>query len=111
MVFQQRRAVNPFYWLLVVSGIGFAITASAYAVMCVSAIKMGTHKMRAASRLMEYLDARGHWLMAGELAILLLACLLAMGTDSYWETRFAGKSGPPARVPDESATPRDSREA
>jgi hypothetical protein len=42
------------------------------------------------SSLLSFLERRGGWLMAGELAVLALASLAAMGTDRFWSGEQTG---------------------
>ncbi len=85
---RRRQAINPFYPLLVIAGVAFAITAFAYGVMALKAISptVGdpTHPLLA------FLDDHGMLLMAVELGVLAAACGLAMTTDRYWSERAAG---------------------
>jgi hypothetical protein len=75
---------NPFYVLLLVLGIVFAITACAYGVV---AVKMSTAQGASRSAgewLVKVMNEHGLWLLVGELTLLALATFAAIGTDDYW---------------------------
>lgn len=85
----RQSGTNPYYVLLVIVGIAFALTACAYSVMTLRAV----HSSEAAdantprSGLLEFLDRHGAALMGGELALLALATVAAIATDRYWMRR------------------------
>ncbi len=91
----RRKPVNPFYVLLVISGVVFCLTATAYAVMTVQ----GLHPERAAEHseggrhMLEWLDEHGFGLLMGELAVLAVFTFAAIGTDSFWSARVAPDTG------------------
>ncbi len=79
---------NPFYVLLLIVGITFSVTACAYGVMAVRAVKAGTTSEAAPdNRLVVFLDQHGAKLMAGEIAVLALATVAAMASDTWWSRR------------------------
>ncbi len=86
---RRKQAINPFYPLLVIAGVAFAITACAYGIMALKAMTPDggdqTHP------LLVFLDQHGMMLLGGELAVLAVMCGLAMATDSYWTAH--GQSG------------------
>lgn len=88
MSFRQSRT-NPFYVLLVIFGIAFALTACAYSVMTLKAVRATeVDDAHAASPgLLDFLDKHGAALMGGELALLALATVGAISTDRYWMRR------------------------
>lgn len=81
----QTRS-NPFYVMLVLVGVAFAITAFAYCVMAFRAIAPAdaTAASTSGTRLMQWLDTNGLRLMLAELTLLAVACFAAMATDRYW---------------------------
>ena len=85
----KRSATNPFYALLVVLGIAFALTACAYSVMTLKAVRRQEAPGASAGGavLLEFLDRHGAALMGGELALLALATVAAIATDRYWMRR------------------------
>jgi hypothetical protein len=85
----RRSATNPFYVLLVVLGIAFALTACAYTVMTLTAVRRhdAPEPSAGGAALLEFLDRHGAELMGGELALLALATVAAIATDRYWMRR------------------------
>ena len=84
---RKRPAFNPFYSLLVVLGIVFALTACAYSVMTLRAVRPPQDEPAGGGALLEFLDKRGAQLMAAELALLAVASVGAIATDRYWMQR------------------------
>lgn len=82
----RQKAVNPFYGVLVVAGIAFAITACAYGVMTLREIR-GFAAASGESTLMGFLRDYGGMLMTAELFVLGIATVAAIGTDDFWERR------------------------
>ena len=83
----KRSATNPFYALLVVLGIAFTLTACAYCVMALKAVRPQAEQQAAGQALLDFLDRYGAAVMAGELALLALATVAAIATDRYWMRR------------------------
>src|SRR5262249_52405360 len=86
---QDPKATNPFYILLMVVGVAFAVTACAYFVM---ALRMKTPDVAALDEaapltLLTFLDRHGIRLMLWEVAALAGATVAAIGTDGYWVRR------------------------
>lgn len=91
---KNKKRVNPFYVLLVLAGIAFAITACAYGVMAVRQLHAGDYPLSATTLaaqgvetdagLVRFMDQHGARLMFVELAVLGLATVAAMGTDRVW---------------------------
>lgn len=93
----RRKSWNPFYALVVLTGAGFTVTATAYGIMAyrdtqphaTSEGKLGSSPVppagNSANALMSYLNKNGSQLLGAELAVLALASLAAMGTDRLWE--------------------------
>ncbi|HVX11485.1 MAG TPA: hypothetical protein VHC22_09910 [Pirellulales bacterium] len=98
----KRSATNPFYVLLVVFGIAFALTACAYSVMTLKAVRRSPEPEANGIALLAFLDQHGAALMGGELALLAATTVAAISTDRYWmrrayEEHQANRSkGPPA---------------
>jgi hypothetical protein len=84
---QKRSAFNPFYALLVALGIAFALTACAYSVMTLRAVRPPADEEVSGGALLEFLDQQGGRLMAAELALLAVASVGAIATDRYWMQR------------------------
>lgn len=87
---KKIKAFNPFYALLVLLGVTFCLTASAYGVMAFRAIQPGD--VAASSPpgrgLLEFMDREGPRLMAAQLVLLGLSTVGAIATDQFW-TRHA----------------------
>lgn len=85
-VMPAAKATNPFYALLLVVGVVFAISACAYGVMTVR----GLDPQRAdEGGLVGLMDQHGLTIMVVELVLLGLLTVLAIGTDEYWSRRAA----------------------
>jgi hypothetical protein len=85
---KKRLPTNPFYLLLVVVGVAFSITACAYGTVTYRALRVGTSEVAAPiAWLVFFLDRFGAQLLAGELVLLSLATVGAIGTDGYWTRR------------------------
>lgn len=94
---KKAEAFNPFYAMLLVVGIVFAITAFAYCVMTVrgvgGSLAMADESTAEHSQLgldlMALLDRHGLWIMLAQLALLGVATFGAIFTDDYWTRRAA----------------------
>ena len=84
-----RGFYNPFYALLVMTGIAFCLTAFAYGVMTVQ----GLHGVdpgqmsQAGVWLNDRLDRHGVTVLGIELAVLAVCTVAAIGTDAWWTRR------------------------
>jgi len=81
---------NPFYFLLVVVGVMFAVTAFAYGVMTLHAIRISGEPPVATAGshpLLVWLGSHGDYLLLGEIAALGLLTFAAIGTDDFWERK------------------------
>jgi len=83
----KKKAVNPLYPVVVLSGIAFTLTACAYGILMVRTQDPRSAGTVAASPLLVFLDKNGFLLLMVELAILTLASVAAMVTDDYWTAR------------------------
>ena len=89
MARQEKKAkaiANPFYVLLVIAGVLFFITASAYGLMAFRGVSQAG-VAQSPSPLMEYMDQKGAGLLAWEIAALAVFAVAAMATDSYFGSR------------------------
>ncbi len=82
-----KKAVNPFYIVLVLVGACFGITAMAYA--SATTIAQQNPELAADSResghgLIGLMDQYGERLMMIELGALAITTVLAITTDSFW---------------------------
>lgn len=90
---RSEKFANPFYVLLVIAGVSFALTAFAYGVMTVRAnAAVRTAAESPAPRqhpLMDWLNKHGDTALVTELALLAVCTFGAIGTDEYWQRRAA----------------------
>jgi hypothetical protein len=93
----EKQRTNPFYVLLVAAGALFAITACGYAVMALKQMREDTFAAALAkstsgdpnlaapsASFVDFFDRHGVRLMVGELVVLGIATLAAIGTDRFW---------------------------
>ena len=79
---------NPFYAVLLLLGIVFFITATAYGVMAFRAVAPHPRLDDQQNHpLLRFLDIYGMQLLLGEVALLAAATFAAIGTDNYWTRR------------------------
>jgi hypothetical protein len=79
-VAKTKEPINPFYILVVVLGVVFAITSCAYGTMAYRAIAPAADR-NVGQGLMAFLDRYGVQALAVELTFLALAAFGAMGLD------------------------------
>ena len=85
---RTKKRVNPFYVLLVLVGVAFVVTASAYFVMCLKQLHTTSlYAMNDAAdqAFVRVMDQYGVKVMLIELAVLGVATFGAIGTDRFWE--------------------------
>ncbi len=77
----RSKPVNPFYAVLAVAGVTFALTATMYGVMTVRDLDP-----RAAEQegVIAFMEQHGLTLMIIELVVLAVLTFVAIGTDDYW---------------------------
>jgi hypothetical protein len=82
-----KKSFNPFYALLVPSGLVFVVTAFAYGYMAFQAVNAvrADAGMHAAHPLFQWLRANGDRTMLVELAVLAVLTVGAIATDRYWD--------------------------
>lgn len=86
----KERTKNPFYPLLVLVGLAFAITACGFALMMVRGINAtGELDPTAGGGLLQFLQEHGFTALMVELVVLALATLGAITTDEMWAERVA----------------------
>ena len=85
---RRRHRTNPFYILLVATGIAFTVTACAYFVLALRGSGGLPGRATAAGEspqvLLDFLHRHGVRLIVGELVLLAAATCGAIGTDSWW---------------------------
>ena len=86
---RSRKFANPFYGLLLVAGIAFAVTAIAYGVMAFRDRDMAAKNAGAPDEhpLMAWMSEHGEQALLGELAALAVFTVGAIATDDYWQRR------------------------
>ena len=87
---RSKKFANPFYGLLLVAGIAFAITATAYGVMAFRDRDTAASVTSATTEehpLMTWMSEHGERALIGELAALAVLTVGAIATDDYWQRR------------------------
>ena len=85
------KSANPFYALLIVAGIAFAMTAMLFGVMTLreSRAAYATEATPAPAEhpLMTWMHLHGDRALMIEIALLAVGTVGAIATDSYWQSR------------------------
>jgi hypothetical protein len=93
---RYRKSANPFYVLLVIAGLSFAITATAYGVMAfrdarprdeAAAMASATPDANSEHPLMQWMRRHGEVALVSELGALAICTFAAIGTDTFWQRR------------------------
>ncbi|MEX2316038.1 MAG: hypothetical protein WD669_02730 [Pirellulales bacterium] len=96
---RSRKFANPFYVLLVIAGVAFALTAFAYGMMAVreTAAVRGTGEAAASTEhpLIEWLRRYGDAALVIELSVLGICTIGAISTDTYWQRRATEQKNSP----------------
>ena len=77
----RSKPVNPFYAVLVVAGVTFALTATMYGVMTVRGLDARSAEPEG---VIAFMEQHGLTLMVVELVVLAALVFAAIGTDDYW---------------------------
>lgn len=88
----RRPAFNPFYGVVVAAGVAFVVTAFAYGIVAVRAMRPDVIFASVASvdeGPLGFIDRNAFRLFGWELGILALATFLAMTSDPFWTRRAA----------------------
>jgi len=90
----EPKATNPFYILLMLVGVIFALTACAYGVMAVKMLKPAPETLDATAplTLVTFLDRHGFRVLMAELGVLAVATFAAILTDDFWIRRAKAKA-------------------
>jgi hypothetical protein len=96
---RSRKSANPFYVLLIVIGVVFALTATAYGVMVYRASAPPKTADEAAAPpaahlLMDWMRNYGDAALVVELSLLAICTVGAIGTDEYWQRRATQDRNP-----------------
>ena len=89
---KKKKRTNPFYFLLVVTGVAFCFTAFSFGILTLKEMRSSrdlgvtktVERTESEKSFMEFVDRYGMKLMAWELGILAFATIAAMKTDEYW---------------------------
>lgn len=88
-----RGGGNPFYALLVVAGVVFVLTACAYGVMAFRQARPDSQPLAETdASLLGVLDRHGGLILAGEVVLLAVLTVAAIGTDDFWDRRTKQKT-------------------
>ena len=90
MAKRKRPLANPFYVLLMVVGVAFALTACAYGWS--ARLKLDPETFDRNEAFIALVDRYGMIAMIVELALLTVLTFLAIGTDEFWERRDVTRS-------------------
>lgn len=91
---RSLKSKNPFYVLLVITGLAFALTATGYCVMAFRdarppAVAEGT--TTTTHPLIAWMRQNGETALVVELAFLGVFVVGAIATDNYWQRRTNGQ--------------------
>jgi hypothetical protein len=92
---RNQKFANPFYGLLLVAGIAFALTATAYVVLAfrdargLAAANIERQPGEAPHPLMVWMKQHGEAALMTELGLLAAFTFAAIATDDYWQRRAA----------------------
>jgi hypothetical protein len=89
---RSEKFANPFYGLLLVTGIVFALTAVCYGVMAfrdAQPVAAGQPQAAPKHPLMVWMSRHGEMALMSELAFLAVFTFAAIGTDEFWQRRNA----------------------
>jgi hypothetical protein len=87
---RSRKFANPFYGLLLVAGLAFALTATTYGVMAFRERETGPSTAQSSTNphpLMEWMNEYGDAALMIELGALAMFTFAAIATDDYWQRR------------------------
>ena len=100
---RSQKFANPFYGLLLVAGIVFAITAICYGVMAFrdarpapQAVEADAQNPRPEHPLMAWMRRHGDSALMAELVFLAIFTFGAIATDSFWQRRAAERNNGPS---------------
>jgi hypothetical protein len=83
------KPTNPFYIVLLIAGVMFAVTACSYVVMTINArdVSRGGREDPSSKRFVEIVDRYGFAALMIELGVLAGATFGAIATDEHWTRR------------------------
>ncbi len=90
---RNQKFANPFYGLLLVAGIAFALTATTYGVMAFREARPTVADQAVAAKvahpLLAWMNHHGEFALTTELVLLALFTFGAIATDDFWQRRKA----------------------
>ena len=84
---KNHKFANPFYFLLIVVGVAFFVSACAYGVMAFRDVSFRGEVEPQQAGLMAFMDRHGGKVLGAEVALLGLFTVGAIRTDEYWQRR------------------------
>lgn len=84
---KSQLTSNPFYVALVLVGIAFCLTASAYGVLIYREMHGPVDAPADASSLLRWMGLHGEKMLVGEVLLMALTTFGAIKTDHYWQAR------------------------
>lgn len=89
---RSSRFANPFYFLSLLVGTAFSITAMAYGVMAIRGSRgADVPTSEAGQRLLKWLDQSGPRVLIIQVALLAVLTFAAIYSDDYWMARWKKK--------------------
>ncbi len=89
---RSSRFANPFYFLLLVLGTVFCVTATAYGMMAIRDVRGDEGPISESGLwLLNWLDKSGAHAMMIQLVVLAACTLAAITTDNFWMNRWRRK--------------------
>lgn len=89
---KHKEPVNPFYILLVLTGLVFCVTASAYGVMAVRGLYPEENEIsESGRRMLVWLDENGFWLLMIEIVALGIFTFGAIALDEFRSRKTGDK--------------------
>jgi hypothetical protein len=96
---RNQKFANPFYGLLLIAGIAFALTATTYGVMAFREARPPAAEDAAAPPaghpLLTWMSRHGEFTLMTELVLLALFSFGAIATDDFWQRRNADRKSKP----------------
>jgi len=89
---RSEKFANPFYGVLIVTGLVFALTAVCYGVMAFREAQpaaAGQVQVGQKHLLMVWMSQHGEMALLSELGFLAVFTFAAIGTDEFWQRRNA----------------------
>lgn len=112
-VAKNKRARNPFYFLLVPVGVAFVVTSFAFGMMAYQQSRPGALPLEGEVGVMPLLDRHGLTILGVEVALIAVFSCGAIATDEYWQRREAKQkeAQPASTSPGSAARPQPSAES